>query len=333
MKILIIRLSSIGDIVLTQPIVAALREQYPAAELHYVTKAAFFPILQSFGMPLHVHAYEELQSVGSLITFGAAQHFDLVLDLHNKLNTFIIKSLVRGKQTCTYTKKHTVRRRIVRHKTSETIVSTVNLYFTALQKAGIDYDAAPPVLYPNQALQSAPLTTLKKLKMDPTPLIGLFPGAQHTTKQYPIAQLAEAVTLIARELPCRFAVLGSASEQHLAHALAQQTSVEIHDFCGSFNLAELIHAITHLDVIISNDSGPMHIAAALAKPQIAIFGATHPHLGFAPLNASATILQAPLPCRPCSLHGTETCPLNHFNCMHSITPKEVATATIRLLSR
>lgn len=326
MKILVIRLSSIGDIVLTQPVVAALQAYHPQCEIHYLTKSAFIPVVRSFGMPLAIHAYEELQSVAALISFGNLHRFDLVLDLHNKLSTFIIKNLIRGRQTFTYNKKHGLRRRIVQHKTSEKIASTIELYCTALHKAGIECDVTPPVLHPDTSVRSAALSALQRLKSEAVPLIGLFPGAQHNTKQYPIEQLAKAITLLASERPCRFAVLGSASERHLAQQLMEHVSVELHDFCGAYTLAELISAVDLLDAVVTNDSGPMHIAAALAKPQVAIFGSTHPHLGFAPHNSRAIILGAPLGCRPCSLHGGEECPLGHFDCMHSITPEDVANA-------
>jgi heptosyltransferase-2 len=84
--------------------------------------------------------------------------------------------------------------------------------------------------------------------------------------------------------------------------------------------------IKQASVVVTNDSGPMHIAAALAKPQIALFGATTPQLGFAPLNEKAIVLCQNLPCQPCSLHGQETCPKRHFACMLSIKPEAIIAA-------
>ena len=102
------------------------------------------------------------------------------------------------------------------------------------------------------------------------------------------------------------------------------TEIEITNICGELDLQQLVTAIDKMDVIISNDSGPMHIAAALEKPQITIFGATHPKLGFAPLNKNAVILSTDLECQPCSLHGSKACPLDHFNCMKQISVVDIS---------
>jgi heptosyltransferase II len=87
-----------------------------------------------------------------------------------------------------------------------------------------------------------------------------------------------------------------------------------------------------LDLVISNDSGPMHIAAALQKNQIALFGATHPILGFSPMNNNATVICKNISCQPCSLHGSERCPKGHFDCMNKIKPIEIAEESQKILS-
>lgn len=330
MKILILRLSSIGDIVLTQPIVAALVKQYPQAEIHYLTKKPFRAIVESFGFPITIHSWEELKNFASLFKFGRLHKFDLVVDLHKKFNTFLIKTAVAGKKTVTYEKHHILRRKIVKHKTTETISSTVDLYFSALNKLGFSTKQSYPKLIPNELIN----LELNKhfIKTNPDlKFIGVFPGAQHKTKQYPIEQLKDVLELISKDKKLLFFSLGSASEQHLADYLITNTNLEIIDLCGKLSIEELIDVTAKLDFVISNDSGPMHIAAALGKSQIASFGATHPKLGFAPLNKNALIISADLPCQPCSLHGGEYCPLGHFNCMRSITPEIIATKISQLL--
>jgi len=330
MKILILRLSSIGDIVLTQPVVAALAQQYPKAEIHYLTKKAFHPIVEAFGITITIHHWEELKSFGALFRFGRSYKFDLVVDLHNKFNTFLIKTVIAGKKTATYEKHHLLRRKIVKHKTCKTISSTVDLYFTALKKLSVSSKRSYPQLVASELTKPELIKYLQKT--DPElKLIGVFPGAQHKTKQYPVEQLLEVLKQISKDWKLRFFTLGSASEQHLAEHLRQNSDLEIIDLCGKLSIKELINVTAKFDFVISNDSGPMHIAAALGKPQIASFGATHPKLGFAPLNDNATVLSAELPCQPCSLHGGENCPLGHFNCMKKIKPELVAEKINNLL--
>ncbi len=315
MKILIIRLSSLGDIVLTQPVVKVLREVYPEAQIDFYTKKQFVDLVTVFGCVDDILVWEkENFTSGSCRMLSFRNKYDIVIDLHSKLNTFIIKKIINAKKTVTYNKKHLLRRLIIKKLTEKEVTSTVELYFSALRKLGIYKEFSFPELVP----KDENLPNFKNLASFTK--IAIFPGAIHKTKQYPIGQLAEFIDSIPAEWNCKYIVLGSKSEKELSEKLQEQTETELIDLCGKFNISELISAINLCDVIISNDSGPMHIAAALKKPQIAIFGATHPKLGFAPLNEKAVILKADLPCQPCSLHGSKKCSKGHFRCMKEISP-------------
>lgn len=308
-----------GDVVLTQPVAAILRKKYPQARLHYITKKAFLPLVHDFGCIDQIHIWEDYKSYAKLRKLHKIG-FDLIVDLHNKLNTFLIKNIVNGKRTATYSKKHNLRRRIVQHKTSTTISSTVELYLSALRKSGLEVQLQFPRLFPKIAENDI----IQKLKESGKILIGIFPGALHNTKQYPVQQMAD---LICQSSPnYKFVLLGAPNELELARELILLSKPDVINLCGKMKISELINAINTLDVIISNDSGPMHIAAALQKPQIAIFGATHPKLGFAPLNKNAVVLKADLDCQPCSLHGSKQCPLKHYNCMKSIKSSQIIEA-------
>jgi heptosyltransferase-2 len=312
-KILILRLSSIGDIVLTQPVAKVLREVYPDATIDYLTKEPFIGIVEAFGCIDTIHIWKNKRG---LLRKLRMQRFDLVIDLHSKLNTFIIKSLVRGKKIVTYNKKHYLRKRIVKKITEKSIISTVDLYFSALKKVGI----TETIKYPELYLDKLKTISLKK-RFPEKKLIGIFPGALHSTKMYPLEKLAKFIDSVPSKWNCKFIILGSKSEKPLSAELQKNIKTELLDLCGEFNVSQLISVINNMDVIISNDSGPMHIAAALKKPQIALFGATHPRLGFAPLNKKAIIISSNISCQPCSLHGSALCPKGHFLCMNSISPE------------
>ena len=310
-KILVIRLSSLGDIVLTQSAVQAVRNEFPKAQIHYLTKRAFAPIVNMFNCVDEIHYWEDKKTL--LIKLRKLK-FDLVIDLHSKLNTFIIKSFINAKQISTYNKEHLLRRQIVKKRTNMVISSTVELYFTALSKIGIMSEVSNPKLFPAKDTEMPTAFTTNKN----TKYIGLFPGALHKTKQYPIKQLAELIDSVPTKWNYQFIIFGSKAEKDLADELNILTKTKITNLCGELDLQQLVTAIDKMDVVISNDSGPMHIAAALSKPQIAIFAATHPKLGFAPMNKKAIILSADLQCQPCSLHGSKACPLDHFNCMKQV---------------
>ena len=324
-KILIIRLSSLGDIVLTQSTVQAVQNEFPDAQIHYLTKKVYSPIVDMFNCVDKIHFWE---NKFTLLKDLRKIKFVIAIDLHSKFNTFIIKNFVNAKRTVTYNKKHFLRRQIVKKKTDKTISSTVALYFPALKKMGLESEVSSPKLFP-----------VKNTKMprafiinENVKYIGLFPGALHKTKQYPVKQLAEFIDSVPSEWNCQFLIFGSEAERDLVEELDSLTETNIIDLCGKLDLQQLVFAINEMDAVISNDSGPMHIAAALQKPQIAIFGATHPKLGFAPMNKKAIILSVNLQCQPCSLHGSKACPLDHFNCMKLITPEQILNSLKIIIS-
>jgi heptosyltransferase-2 len=321
MKILILRLSSLGDIILTQPITAELRERYPDAEIHYLCKPVFADLLSMFGTGLFPLAYQKSLSWHFM---QSKARYDLVIDLHAKFSTWLLRLFVRSRRVVVYDKKRLLRERIVKKKTTESLESTLRLYYSALDR-----------LFPGQGYQVKPLRhpSLKPLPNVvhagslPVPepgrkTIGIFPEAAHPTKIYPEEQWIRLIG--ARLDTCRFWILGSPAEKTLASRIAGKFSAGVIDLCGRFDLIQLAHVIQACDLVVSGDSGPMHLAAALGARQIAIFGATHPRLGFAPLNGKAVVLAAGLPCQPCSLHGSKTCPLGHFNCMKRITAEQIA---------
>jgi len=331
MKILIIRFSHLGDIVLTQPIVQRLYKVFPEAELYYLTKEQYQEIPKFFGIPLQVLTYSKLlESFSGL----RKKQFDLVFDLQNKLNSFLIKSVCVRAKTFTYNKQRSLRTAIVKHKTEQDINSTMDLYHSALTEAADNLHQTSlaekpenPILYPDQAKLKNMQNRLKR--PDGKKIIALFPGATHNTKMYPAVSFIELIKKSGDTY--HFWLLGNAAEKDLTYQIYFETADKSTNLGGAFDLEEMIHVIAISDAVVTNDSGPMHIAAALGKPQIAIFGSTHPRLGFRPLNEKAIIISQDLSCQPCSLHGQKACPLKHFNCMKLIEPEIIVSILKKLL--
>jgi heptosyltransferase II len=323
MKILILRLSSIGDIILTQPIVKRLHETYPQAEICYITKPQFQELPKHFGFHLTVIGYEKS------LKFHMMQmraHYDMVFDLHTKFSTVLIKLFCLWANHFTYDKKHQLRNAIVSHKTNASIKSTLDLYKSALEKAAKQFNQA--ALTSELSLPSLEINSkaTDKIRQEILPktgfkIVALFPGATHYTKMYPAQSYIEVIQKADKEY--LFWLLGSKQEMELIKAIHSETGARAVNLCGRFNMDELLSVIALSDIVITNDSGPMHMAAALGKEQIAIFGSTHPKLGFAPLNDKAKIISKELGCKPCSLHGRDCCPQKHFSCMLSIKPEEI----------
>lgn len=331
-KILIVRFSSLGDIVMTEPIVRYIQKEYPNAKIDYLTKKAFKPLVECFANINEIYLWDDKLN---LLKALRNNNYDLLIDLHDKLNSFIVKRIVHAKQTCTYQKKHFLRKLIIKKLTPDQINSTLNLYFSVFKNLnkGIYSSLSLEKCIASEAfprLNVKDIDQKERVELfnnfqinNGKTLIGIFPGASYFTKQYPINYWIEFINMIPETWNCQFILLGSYDEKYLAVKIKNACDIKPVDLCGYFNIDKLISFISSLNGVLSNDSGPMHLAAALSKPQIAIFGATHPKLGFKPLNNKAVILHYDIKCQPCSLHGSAYCPKKHFKCMKSIKPGQL----------
>lgn len=164
------------------------------------------------------------------------------------------------------------------------------------------------------------------------PLIGIAPGSAWATKRWPAERFAAVVAALAAAQPrASFVVLGE-QEDRVAAAVIGAAAAGVVDLTGRTSIEVWAAAIQRLDLLISNDSAPVHVAGAYRVPTVAIFLATHPDFGFGPLVQPYRIAQASLQCRPCAPHGGARCPLGHFNCAHHLTPAAVAGAALELLA-
>ncbi|MCK9585103.1 MAG: glycosyltransferase family 9 protein [Candidatus Cloacimonetes bacterium] len=309
MKILILRLSSLGDIVLTQPICAWLREHYPQARIDYMVKEQYLELVPLLGCSLNPIAYQK--STKAHLDLKKEQ-YDLVLDLHAKLSTWLLRMAAQGEKSVVYNKERSRRRKIVKGRRELAISSTVELYKSALDKIFDPVSLHSPRLYPPEDTILPALKTAAKR-------ILIFPGALHYTKRYPSLSYKQLIDLSPKDW--QYIILGSPGEAALCEDIARGNQGL--SLAGKLSFSQILALMQSADWVISADSGPMHLAAGLGRPQIAIFGATHPSLGFAPLNPKAHILAADLACQPCSLHGSKHCPENHFNCMRLIKPEQI----------
>jgi len=318
MKILIIRLSSLGDIILTQPVCASLQSRFPGCEIHFVCKPEYVELPSLFELPVKVIPYRK--SLGFHLGL-LRESYDLVLDLHGKFASLLIMLFCRSRRKAVYSKQRGLRKAIVAGKTNQAIDSTVSLYFSALEKLGWQDIWANP-----RFRNSAPKPSESDSQSQQ---VACFPGATYFTKRWPVEYW---IQLINSSPQIRFTLLGGSSELDLCRDIATKCGDNCQVNAGNSGLTELYDQLHKYDLIISGDTGPMHLAAASGKAQIAIFGGTHPSLGFRPLNDRAVILSADLSCQPCSLHGLSECPQGHFNCMKSLKPDLVIETMSSILA-
>ena len=332
-KILVIRMSSIGDIILCSPVVRQLRQRYPDAQIDFLIRKEFAEIMRHNPNISNLIEFdkdapgEPLKEMRSKI---AGEKYDLILDLHRNLRSIYIRRFLRRPLVYKINKNKIARFFLV--NTSLNLypwlkpypLSVVNKYLRTGRRAQLDPADMRLDLHLPAAAREKAQTIWKTLHQEGFRVI-MAPGAQHFTKRWPPAYYAKLIRIIYDELGWRSLLVGSPAERTMIEGIQNRAGDEVMEHvAGNISLLETMAVIGEGTFFISNDSGLMHVAAAYQKPQIAIFGSTTRDLGFFPVNPNATIVENhSVNCRPCSHIGKPACPREHFKCMLDITPEDV----------
>jgi len=329
MKFLIIRFSSIGDIVLTTPVVRCLKKQVVTAEVHYLTKASFRPVLEANPYIDKLHLLED--DWDGLMEALRHEDFDYVIDLHHNVRTLKVKKALR-KKTFSFNKLNVEKWLYTALKWNRMPEEhIVDRYLATLRSFGVRGDGGGLDYF---------IPKKDELKPQDIPMshqagyIGLVIGAALATKKLPFHKLKELCTLIEHPL----ILLGGPEDAAEGEQLAAIDPVRIYNACGKFNLNESAGLVKQAKLIVTHDTGLMHIATAFARPVISIWGNTVPEFGMYPYYGANYLSNykqmgavsfsrpydvveiRPLYCRPCSKIGYKKCPLRHFKCMELIDP-------------
>lgn len=318
MKILVLRFSSIGDIVLTTPVVRALAQQVPGAEVHFATKPGYRSLVETNPYIAKVHCLTG--SLGELVAQLKAERFDYIIDLHNNLRTRLIK-LRLGVKSSSFDKLNWQKWLLVNFKINKLPdVHIVQRYLAAAPLGVRDDGRGLDYFIPES--QEVALNTL------PAPFqrgyVAVAIGAQHATKRLPLEKLVE---LCQRLAPRPILLLGGPEDAPAAEAIMsalneatppthQSTNPPIHNGCGRYSLHQSASLVRQAAFVVSHDTGLMHIAAAFSKQIFSVWGNTVPEFGMYPYRTEFQRLEVKgLSCRPCSKIGFAKCPQGHFKCM------------------
>ncbi|HZK64357.1 MAG TPA: glycosyltransferase family 9 protein [Puia sp.] len=331
MKILIVRFSSIGDIVLTTPVVRCLKQQVPDAEIHFLTKSTYLQILASNPYIDKVHYLE--QSLQAVIKELRNENFDYIIDLHHNLRSMKVKDALKVK-SFSYNKLNVQKWIYTSFKWNllpkthivDRYMETVESFGVKNDGAGLDYFIAR-----EDVINESDLPTSHSAGY-----VGVVIGAALNTKKYPFHHVKKLCELLDHPI----VLLGGLEDADEGDRIAAVDHVKIYNACGKFGLNESADLVSRAKLVVTNDTGLMHIAAAFKRPIISLWGNTVPDFGMSPYygtnylerfaeNASPEtmpyeILEIEhLRCRPCSKIGYDSCPLGHFKCMEKIDPAQV----------
>ena len=320
-KFLVVRFSSIGDIILTTPVMRHLKQEVQDAEVHFLTKSAYTSLLEANPYVDCIHAFDD--NMQECIRELKALQIDYMIDLHHNARTarlkYGLKRMDFSVDKLNWKKFLLVNLKLDRMPDLHMVdrnLDTISNFISQRDEDGLDY------FIPEK--DEVELANLPEVFQHG--YIGLSIGAQHETKKLPLPLLIE----LCRKLSHPILILGGPTDRETGDALvAALPEQSLGNTCGQYTLHQSASLVRQARVLITNDTGLMHIGAAFHKKVISIWGNTVPKFGMYPYRAHPDSLRFEvegLPCRPCSKIGHKKCPKKHFKCMLDQNVKGMAEA-------
>jgi heptosyltransferase-2 len=327
-KILIIRLSSIGDILLSTPFIRQARKKFPQSQIDFIVKSEYEELLK--------YNYH----ISNLITFNVTQglkelkevkksliknKYDYIFDLHNNFRSIYLKIGQFGSKNFKIKKNKIIQFLYVKFKYNKypQTIPISERYLNVGKMVGIEDDNSGLEIFWNDKIEDSVIQILTNHGVEPKEsFLTIAPGAGFYTKKWPIEYYRTLIAYILKNHHIKIVVLGNMHEQEEGKELAKFDKVI--NLTGKLSLLEAAVVLSKSNLLVSNDSGLMHMATAVKIPVLAIFGSTVKEFGFFPYRSKSKIVEnINLYCRPCSHIGRHNCPKKHFKCMNEITPEIV----------
>ena len=331
-KLLVVRLSALGDVAMTVPVVASLAEQYPDLSITVMSKPpyeAFFSTLpknvEFWGVNLR--DYKGITGLERLFREVERREFDCVADLHDVLRTKYLRLRLKMRPTSVVhiDKERSEKRRLVKNGADNCppLKSSFQRYADVFERLGLPVSLNFKSIFNGHNADLSQLPAPFNTKPSQRRWIGVAPFAAHEGKVYPIDLMTRVIAQL-NSLGRVFLFGSGESEMEVFRKWEKEFSntIIVADNFKGFK-SELI-LMNHLNVMLSMDSGNMHLASLAGAPVVSIWGSTHPSAGFMGWNQSTeNTIQVPLDCRPCSIYGNKPCRKGDYPCLRQITPEEI----------
>lgn len=311
-KFLIIRFSSIGDIVLTTPVVRNLKQQVEDVEIHFITKPQFKSILESNPYVDKVHVLKK--SLKETVNGLKYEHFDYIIDLHRNIRTARFKNRLKT-ISFSFDKLNKEKWMLVNFKKNnlpdthivDRYLDTLKVFDVKNDKQGIDY------FIPEK--DQVDVKTISEKLING--YVGVVVGAYHNTKKL----TKEKIIAICKQADKPIVLLGGPDNKEEGEEIKKAIGKNIYNTCGDYNINQSASLVKQANLILTPDTGLMHIASAFKKKIISVWGNTVPEFGmypYMPHPDSQIIEIKDLKCRPCSKIGFTKCPKKHFKCINDL---------------
>lgn len=327
-KILIIRFSSLGDIILTTPLLKTLKENFPDSQIDYCTREEYREVLSlnpNINKIIAVGEDFDFKRL-KLLKDTLKQHkYDLVIDAHNNLRTFYLRQFLRFGSKVLKFKKYSFRKfMLVKFKIdlmkdlppiSERYINIVSRIINNRPTKHL------PEIYTDQNAKQKIDNLLKELGIS-NKIIAIAPASKHFTKTYPAGLYSELINNLGKDYS--IILVGKGNDIMAVQRIMENAGSNVFNLCSKLSVTELAELFKRCVLFISGDTGPMHIAEVANIPIIMLAGSSVKEFGFYPQSEKAMVLENNnLNCRPCSHIGRSSCPKKHFKCMVDLKPADI----------
>ncbi|MDI6803746.1 MAG: lipopolysaccharide heptosyltransferase II [Bacteroidota bacterium] len=343
-KILIIRLSSIGDILLSSPLVRCLRNKFPNSQIDFLVRNDYSDLVKynpHISKVIEFDIQGGFNSLKKLTRQLKQENYDIVLDIHNSLRSRYIRYFIKPKSVHIVDKRTAARFCLINFKQNlyKKDIPVAERYLETAKKLGVENDKKGLEVFIHDNQQNKIAEKLLQVRSSNIKLIvGVAPSAKHNTKKWQAGKYIELLARLVTEQDALVLAFGGIEDKNEIDGIVNQVN-EITgkqaavNFAGELSLLENAAAFDYCNVVITNDTGLMHIAAARKKKIVALFGPTVREFGFFPYGTENIVVEdKTLSCRPCSHIGSKTCPKKHFKCMQDISSEKVYTEIKHILN-
>ncbi len=343
-KTLVIRFSSVGDIVLSSPLVRALRQRHPQTQVEFLVKEAYADLVRHSPHLSDVLVFPNNGGIKDLLKLRRElrrRRYNAILDIHGSLRSRFLTFGLRGVRRVN--KRVIARTILVRCKRDVYSLfggaPSVAERYLETSPVGGDGEIELELFLPPVALEKARALLAASGIALGAGAIGICPSARHFTKIWPEERFASVAISLVQQWGAPVILFGGPEDRERCRrisAMIAQASprIPIADVSGTCTLLESAALMDYCRIVITNDSGLMHIASARKRPVVAIFGSTVRQFGFFPVGTRHRVVEHPgLSCRPCSHIGRSECPRGHFRCMLDLSPQRVLESVTELVGR
>ncbi|WP_320054195.1 glycosyltransferase family 9 protein [uncultured Acetobacteroides sp.] len=330
-KILVIRLSALGDVAMTIPVIHSIAKQHPNVEITFISKPWVKPLFENTGVRfIGADIRKGRKGVIDFFRFFSMlrkmEKWDVVIDLHDVIFSKFLRKLFRLYQVpvVKINKGRQEKKELTQYPKKEfkQLATTFERYVDTLKRAGLPISVEFDTIFPTQTELTPDIVDLLGNKN--AKWIGIAPFAQHKGKVYPPEKMEEVVQHFNQKDGVKIILFGGGKAEEAALKVWETKYDNAISVAGKIRLGQELLVMDYLDVMVSMDSANMHLASLTATPVVSIWGATHPYAGFYGWKQPVdNIIQLDLSCRPCSVYGNKECMWGDYRCMNDIKPETI----------